>query len=343
MKFQQFSALQKHIQASVSLKQVPKSYLIIHPQREERRKLLEELSKELTILHKNASTAFLEGEEASWGRVVDTLMSPSLFGDEQIVVWNGLKNLPEPVLEKSREYILNPSPGTFFVMGAESSKGFADLYQKTKKELILLDFSEEKPWDKQKRIQQEMFFLIKKEGKTITPDAWNKLTFLTGSEPLILESELLKVITYIGERKEISEKDIEAIASASSTATGWQLAEGLVWTETLSVPSASIDLTFLLGLLGQVRFYIQQGRQVGLCLQQKMTPEEISKQMPQLKPAQFQKVASSLRLRKMAYFDEALSALYEVELLCKNSNFSPVFLFDLLCAKLTHLKKTYTR
>jgi DNA polymerase III delta subunit len=188
-----------------------------------------------------------------------------------------------------------------------------------------------------------MFLLIKKEGKTISPDAWNKLTFLAGSEPLILESELLKLITYIGDRKDISEKDVEEIASASSAATGWQLAEGLVWTETLSIPSASIDLAFLLGLLGQVRFYIQQGRQVGLCLQQKMTPEEIGKQIPQLKPAQFQKIASSLRYRKMAYFGEALSALYEVELLSKNSNFSPVFLFDLLAAKLTHLKKTYTR
>jgi len=342
LRFQQFSALQKHIQSSESLKQVPKSYLIVHPQREERRRLLEELGKELTSVSKNAATAFFEGEETSWGQVIDTLMSPSLFGDEQIVVWNGLKNLPEQVLEKSRDYILNPTPGTFFVMGAESAKGFSDLYQNTKKELILLDFSEEKPWDKQKRIQQEMFLLIKKEGKRISPDAWNKLTFLTGLEPLILESELMKVITYIGERKDILERDVEAIASSSSTATGWQLADGLVWTENLSIPSASIDPAFLLGLLGQVRFYIQQGRQVGLCLQQKMTPEEIGKQMPQLKPAQFQKVASNLRLRKMAYFDEALSTLYEVELLSKNSNFSPAFLFDLLAAKLAHLKKTCT-
>jgi DNA polymerase III delta subunit len=145
LKFQQFSALQKHIHASVSLKQVPRSYLIIHPQREERRKLLEELGKELTTLYKNAATSFLEGEEASWGQVIDMLMSPSLFGDEQIIIWNGLKNLPEPVLEKSRSYILNPSPGAFFLMGAESAKVFSDLYQNTKKELILLDFSEEKP------------------------------------------------------------------------------------------------------------------------------------------------------------------------------------------------------
>ncbi len=347
LKFQQFLALQKHIQSSASVKQVPKSYLIIHPQREERRKLLEQLALELTAIYKNGVTLFLGVEEAPWGQVYDALMTPSLFGEEQIVVWDGLnsKNVSEQVLaEKSRDYILKPSPQAFFLMGAEgASKGFIDLYQNTKKELILLDFSEEKPWDKQKRVQQEMLLLVKKEGKSISPDAFSRLQFLAGSEPLILESELIKLITYVGDRKEISEKDVDAIASSSATATGWQLSEALVWGDTLSMPSASIDLSFLLALLGQVRFYIQQGRQVGFCLQQKMTQEEVSKEIPQLKPAQFQKISSSLRLRKMAYFDAALSSLYEVELLCKNSNFSPVFLFDLLQTKLTHLKQLHTR
>jgi DNA polymerase III subunit delta len=343
LKFQQYAALQKHIQDSSSLKQTTRLFLIIHPQREERRKLLENLSGEIKQYNSGATTLFLEAEQVEWGQVHDSLMTPSLFGEDEIVIWNGLKNLSESVLDKIRDYILNPSPSAFFLMGAESAKGFSDLYQKTKKELVLLDFSDEKPWNKEKRVQSEMVRLVQKEGKSILPDAFSRLTFLSGSDPLILESELIKIITYVGDRKEISVKDVDAICASSSIATGWQLSEGLVWEDTLSLSETSIDLTFLLSFLGQVRFYLQQGRQVGWCLQQKKDFEETSKFLPQLKIAQFQKVRSALRSRKMAYFDAALESLYEVELLSKNSNMTPAFLFNLLQTKLTHLKQANTR
>ncbi len=343
LKFQQFSSLQKHIQDSFSLKQPSKSYLVIHPQREERRRILENISQELKIHNLGAEALFFEAEQSEWGQVYESLMTPSLFGDDEIVIWNGLKNLSDQVLAKSLEYILNPSPKAFFLMGAESSKGFLDLYQKAKKELVLLDFSEEKPWDKEKRVQQEMIQLVRKEGKVLHPEAFNRLIFLCGLEPLILESELIKIMTYVGDRKEILEKDVNAISSASASATGWQLSEGLVWGEALSMPSSAIDLTFLLSFFGQVRFYLNQGRQLGWCLQQKMNSEEISKYLPQLKPAQFQKISLALRLRKMAYFDAALLALYEIELLSKNSSISAFFLFDLLQIKLTYLKQINTR
>ncbi len=343
LKFLQFAALQKHLHSSASLNQLPRSYLIIHSQREERRRVLENLKDEILNYYKDATSIFFDAEQISWGQVHESLMTPSLFGEEEIVIWNGLKSLPEQVIEKSIEYILAPSSRAFFIMGAESSKGFADLYQKAKKELVLLDFSEEKPWDKQKRVHQEMMLLIKKEGKIISSDAFSRLVFLCGSDPLPLESEINKIIAYVGDRKEITEKDVSAIASPSSVATGWQLSEGLVWGDTLSMPHASLDLSFLLAFIGQVRFYLQQGRQVGWCLQQKMTPDEISKVLPQIKSSQLQKISASLRLRKMVYFDEALQILSEVELLSKNSNLSSVFLFDLLQTKLTHLKKINIR
>ena len=343
MKFQQFAGLQKHIQSSFALKQLPRSYLIVHPQREERRKLLEKVSQEITTYHLTATTTFFEAEKSTWEEVYELLMTPSLFEDEEIVIWNGLKNLSESVLEKNLEYILNPSSKVFFLMGAEGIKGFSDFYQKAKKELVFLDFSEEKPWDKQKRVQQEMVQFVKKEGKNITPDVFARLVFLCGSDPLVLESELTKIMTYLGDRKEILEKDINAIASPSSIATGWQLSEGLVWGDALSMPVASIDLTFLLSFFGQVRFYLQQGRQIGLCLQLKMNAEEISRRLPQVKLPQLQKISNALRRRKMVYFDEALAALYDIEILSKNSNLSPALLFDLLQTKLTHLKQVNTR
>jgi DNA polymerase III delta subunit len=270
-------------------------------------------------------------------------MTPSLFGEEEIIVWDGLKNLPELVLEKMANYVKHPSSRSFLLLGAETSKGFTEFYQKSKQELILLDFSEEKPWDKQKRVQQELVQRAQQEGKRLTPGAVTRLCDLCGFDPLLLEQEFAKISTYVGARKEIEERDVEKIGSFSHVATGWQIAEGLVWGKTVFVAPSLVDLSFLLALIGQVRFYLQQGRQLGWCLEQRKSPEEIGKILPQLRSTQMQKLTTSLKTRKMPYFDEALDVLFEVELLSKNSNLSPVALLDLLQMRLTHIKQVYTR
>lgn len=343
MKFQQWTFLQKHIGSSSSLKQCPRSYLVIHSDREERRSYLEKLAKEILLFYPKASLVFFEDEQSSWGQIYEALMTPSLFGEEEIIVWDGLKNLPEPVLEKIAKYVTAPSSRSFLLLGAENSKGFTELYQKAKQELVLLDFSEEKPWDKQKRVQQELLQRAQKEGKKINPGAVTLLCELCGFDPLLLDQEFSKISTYVGDRNEITEQDVEKIGSSSGAVTGWQIAEGLVWGNAAYVSPSLVDLSFVLALLGQVRFYLQQGRQLGWCLEEKKTSAEIAKILPQLRPTQMQKLTTSLKTRKMPYFDVALDVLYEIELLAKNSNLSPVALLDLLQMRLSHVKQIHTR
>lgn len=339
MKFLQFIALQKVLRSSSS--QIPRCYLVIHSQREERRRVLEKVSEEIARSYqKKTSTVWLEGDSISWGRVKNTLLTPSLFEEEEIVIWNGVDKVD---LEDLAHYVANPSSKAFFLMGVEQFKSFAELYQKNQKHLVLLDLSEEKPWEKEKRLQQEVLQMAKEASKTISPEALTTLFSLCPPESLIVEQEFSKLASYVGARKEIIEQDVLSIVSGSLTSTGWQLSDALVFGETLSFPRASIDLSFFLAFCGQVRFSLQQGRQLGWCLQNKMRPDEISKVMPNLKPAQMQKITHVLRLRKMKYFDQALADLYDMELLGKNSNLSPPVLFDLLQNKLTHLKQTLTR
>ena len=211
MKFQQWTFLQKHIGSSSSLKQCPRSYLVIHSQREERRSYLEKLGHEILLHHPKASLVFFESEQTSWGQIYETLMTPSLFGEQEIIVWDGLKNLPEQVLEKMLKYISSPSSRSFLLLGAETSKGFTEFYQKAKQELVLLDFSEEKPWDKQKRVQQELIQKAQKEGKRLSPNAVTYLCELCSFDPLLLDQEFLKVATFVGDRKEIEQQDVEKI------------------------------------------------------------------------------------------------------------------------------------
>ena len=110
MKFQQSLALQKHIESSFSVGQLPRSYLVLHPQREERRRLIEKITQKL-IDYTQANIVFYE--DADWGQVYNSLATPSLFGEEEVVVWSGFKKLPEEIPEKILNYILKPSLKAF--------------------------------------------------------------------------------------------------------------------------------------------------------------------------------------------------------------------------------------
>lgn len=340
LKFQQMGLLQKYLQSN---KEIPRSYLVLHSQREERRKLLETLSETVIAKKTKASSHFWEAEEKEWDFLYENLMTPSLFGEEEVLIWNGVKGLSERALESLISYVLSPSPHAVLLIGVDSVKAIPDLYQKTKQSLVFLDFSEEKPWDRQKRIEQETLLTVQKAGKKFTGNALHQFLTCVGTDSLGLEGELSKLLTYVGDRLEIREGDILAISSSLDTATGWQLSESLVWGDPLPYPSSLTDLSFLLGLLGQVRFYLQQGRQIGWYLQKKASPDEICKAMPSLRPVQLKKVTAALFSRRMAYFEEALDVVYEVELLAKNSNLSSKFLFDLLQTKMMKIKQTHTR
>lgn len=336
LKFQQLPVLRKYLG---SLKVLPRCYLVIHPEREERRNFLEQIAEEIQSRQKDLSILFLEGEESSWGQVYDSLMTPSLFGGEEAMIWNGVKAPFEALLT----YALKPSKFAFLLIGAESFKPYAEFYEKTSSSLVLLDFSEEKPWEKQKRVEQELLQRVRQASKTISAEAVAEFFKLCPTDSLLVEQEVDKLICYIGSSQSIGRQDVLAVTAASSIATGWQISESIVFGEGLSLSSSLIDLSFLIGFLGQVRFYLQQGRQVAWCLEEKMSPSEMSKALPTIKSFQLQKMIESLRSRSPDYFEEALSALYEVELLSKNSQLDPPFLFDLLRGKLAYLKKIHQR
>ncbi len=333
MKFQQPSLLEKHIETGLGKKDFVSSYLVLHAQREERRKLLEHLILQLRT-RLEAEVSFHEGKE--WDVVYHALSSPSLFGNYEIVVWEAPKGVSEEDLEKLVKYLLSPSEKILLVIGAESFKPFSRLYEKVSKQLVVLDLSEEKPWDREKRQQQEVLQRVKEEGKTISPKALAGLLSLS-EESLSLESELVKVLTYVGDRSTVTEEDIAAVTSGSFIGK-WQAAEEIAWEKAKDREIS--DLSSLLALVGQVRFLLHQGRQIYFYLREGKSSEEIMKLL-HIRQAGLQKTVGRIKSYRFEYLNSALSLLYDFELLCKSSSLDAKFLFRYLCIQFTELKKRY--
>ncbi len=334
MKFQQILPLQKYIDSSFAGKKLPRSYLVVHPQREERRNLLEKISQKLASLTQ-AEVSFLEGD---FGQIYQTLATPSLFGSQEVVIWDDFKKLTEEVQQKIVSYILKPSPFSFFLIGMESSKAFPSLYTQVDKELVFLDVSDEKPWEKEKRVQQEVLLSLKEQGKTITPSALSILLSGTACDSLHLESEIAKTMAYVGERVSITEKDVLAIGSFAPLQNAWLQAEKVLWEEGASFDQ--VDTSFFLGFLGQVRFLAQQARQVAWLIKDKKEMDEIAKST-NIRTTQLPKVIQRVKSYKINYLDEALELVYNLEIMAKNSNLAALFLLDVLMIKLKKLRKLH--
>lgn len=82
----------------------------------------------------------------------------------------------------------------------------SDLHQVIEGEQVVLE------QDKEKRIREQVLSVVRSYGKTMTKEGFALLKERIKDES-ILESELLKLVHYVGNRKEIGSKDVRAIVT----------------------------------------------------------------------------------------------------------------------------------
>jgi DNA polymerase-3 subunit delta len=309
MKFQNLSAFEKHLQQGAKLSP-SRLYLVISSCPYERRKIVEKIALVLGVKEQieEASSAQLEEQVAEWN-------TASLFSGKQLVYLDGVDKLKKNGLAMLAEYAAHPSPFTYLLLGAGSAKPLDDLYTKGKKELIVCDLSNEKPWDRKERLKRMLVEEAAKEGKRLKADAVEYL----------LENVGLS----------LAGLDVQALCGAQKSATPWQLAEAIVWKENPMETMGKIDLTLLFPLIFQMRSQLQNGLMIATLLERGAAHEGISHYLPAVKSAALDRMLPIVKKRRSVYFRRALDSLFEMELMAKNSSFEPDLLLDLLMAKFT--------
>lgn len=326
MKYQSLQAFEKHLEEA-GPEQLSSIYMVIVPSDFERRRAIDAV---VHAMKKRDSAMLLSRFEAATalGAALDTLGTRPLFGGSSLVLLEGVQLLKKNGLELLEGYLMRPAPHANLILGGSSFKPLSDIYQKAKKEIVVLDLSEEKPWDRQKRLREWAVSFVSKEGKQIATDAVAFLFEQVGFEMSILEQELLKLIAYIGERPRIDLTDVRALCVKADQQTEWQKIEALVWEGRLGVQVE--DLTSFLQCLGLVRYHLQIGQQLAAYLCSGLAPQEISAQFPQFKPASFDKYLAVARKKGPDYFKKRLHTLLDLEVLSKNSALDAKLLWTLL-------------
>ena len=339
MKFQNLPSFEKHLHSST----VVSTYVVACSDSDERGKILSSIAQWLRKKHPGSEVLGSFGSSEKFQTIIENLSTQPLFSSHIIVGINNGSELTKKERAELEGFITKPSKFAFLVMGASSLKDFSAVCNTAKNDIVVLDLSQEKTWDRQRRLQQWLMDRCAKEGKKISQPVASEILEACGPDIMLLEQELLKIIAYVGESSTISSEDVKKIGVNYVLPTGWNMAESVVWEAKAPIKDPSFSLSDLLPLVGQVRYHLQLLRQFAVYLSQGQSREEISAHFPQVRQNTFDKCMQLISSHHPAYFDEALKSVFKIDLLAKNSSLSADFLWDYLVSQIAQKKAYYAK
>lgn len=144
MKHLNLKAFDQSLSASSS-----KVYLSIVPSDQERSKILQDIIK--IALPKTYALESFSASDVELRVVFDALLSPPLFGGEALVILDECETLKKKELEKLGDFLEKNSLSGYLLLG---SRGKTALSKVVEKIGVVLDMSDEKPWEKEKESQK---------------------------------------------------------------------------------------------------------------------------------------------------------------------------------------------
>jgi len=341
VKYQNLPAFEKHLEQAAKVHLSP-LYLVISSCDYERRKIIDKIVS--AIRTKEGKVDFQRQDATQEGieEAIEGLNTTSLWEGKQVLYLDGIEKCKKGSLQLLTQYVARPSPFAYLLLGASSSKSLTDLYTQGKKELISCDLSQEKPWDRKDRFKRYLEEKVAKAGKRLHREAAEHLLEHVGLDLASLEQEIDKLITYLGESREITLKETLALCASQKEFSFWQLAEAVIWSDVPPKIEEKMTLSELLPMITQLRSQLQQGLTLGILLERKTSPTEIASYFPGVKPTLLEKRVPLCRRYPSALFKRALDLLFEMELQAKNSSLEASLLLDLFLSRWTLLKRHVT-
>lgn len=336
MKLTSLKALEQHLAAGA-----PKPiYLVLGKEAFERKSACDLLVAALLkgVTQSDLALQQIEGERASGDELLQELHTLSFFAPKRALVVNNADKLPKAVQEQLEGYFQQPNPAICLILSASAINHATNFYKKGEKLGVVVEFAEEKPWEKEKSVKEWVHTLAANEGKAIDGQAAQLLVKQIGTDQSFIFQEMQKLVCYVGDRKEISLADVGAVCCQMNVENGWQLGEAIFKRDAagaLRISKALLEEgTAVIALIRQIRSQTQTHFQICSLLAQGGGAAEVSRQFPYMRGQILDKNMQSAQSYGMPRFKKAMLKIDEMELLAKNSAISPELLMELLIVKL---------
>jgi DNA polymerase-3 subunit delta len=163
------------------------------------------------------------GRDASWTEVVNSCRRYPMFSDKQVVILKEAQGMKD--IEKLESYIEKPLSSTFLFVAYKNKKldGRTKLAKMLKDKAVL--FTSKKLYDNE--LPDWVSGLIKSKGYTITNKALFLLIDHIGNDLSRLNNEVDKLALNLGNRKNITEDDIENFVGISKEFNVFELQQAI--------------------------------------------------------------------------------------------------------------------
>jgi len=163
------------------------------------------------------------GKDADWTAVINACRRYPMFADKQIVLLKEAQQMRD--IDKLDGYFENPLPSTIFI--ASYKEGVLDkrkkLYKTIKKEGEVFTFDKIRDY----KLPEWIGEYIQSKGFTITQKAIMLLAEHIGSDLSRISNEVDKMAVNLGQRKSITEDDIENFVGVSKEYNAFELQDAV--------------------------------------------------------------------------------------------------------------------
>ena len=229
------------------------------------------------------------------------------------LVTSGKKAEDDRKAEAILSYIDNISPTTclvFYVKGKADAR--KRLYTLLKKQNVIVDFSPMNDAECADWCQKTM----RRMGKQLNPSVAAKLVFTVGHDAALLKQEMEKLASYLAERADVTEEDIDRICTRSAECTVFQMVDAQVAGKTDTafgllndmVRSGEERIGILAMLLRQYRILYHMR-----CLMDERTPQQAQAALLGIPPFAVQRTQTQARRYDKACLREAYDGLMRFE------------------------------
>lgn len=256
------------------------------------------------------------------------------------VVWiQHVDKLKKSALEALESYIIHPHHSSYLILTASALQKNTAFYKKIEKEGVILELLEGKPWEKEKKLVEWVGQQATLLRKLISYQASQTIVKQTGLDHALLQQEWEKLLTYVGDKKEITLQDVMDICTVSSIETIWQLGESIFRRDIAT--AMHIGRALLLGghaflsLIRQIRTQFQTEYQICTLLAQGGQAAAVSQEFPYMKGQILERHMQFAREYGAESFKQGLLAIDAIDIQAKNSQIDETLLMELLIIKLT--------
>lgn len=340
MKYDQQRSFEKHLEGAAP-NHFSNLYLILSKDDGERKIATESLLKFLLKgrTDRNLCLSTFDGGSASIEAILSEIETVSFLSDRKVILIDNADKLKKASMEALQSCFSRPHRSHYLVIAASAINRSTNFYKKAEKEGIVLDIAEAKPWEKEKRCVEWVGERASSVGKALTPQAAQALIKQIGTDQMLLQQELDKLVCYVGMRREITIHDVGAVCISVNMETIWQLGEALFQRNAagaLRMVHAQLTsgVAFLV-LLRQIRNQFQTEFQICSILASGGNPHDIAAEFPYMKGAILDRHIQMAQGYGMDRFKQAMMAIDEADTTAKNSIADMTFLAERLIIKLT--------